>query len=268
MLETRFIDVHGIRTRYAEMGSGPCLTLLHGFPETLQGWRKNVPELSRRFRVIAPDMVGFGQTDRAEWDYSCRGMARFVHLFLEALGVSKTHLVGTDTGASIALAFAAEYPKTLDRLTVLSGSPYPHSISAPEVNLMTLPVIGDLGFFLFGGLLLPLSVRLAFRDPLKLEKESLTEYASHLKTARSKTLALRLMREANNGMDGVMKKLRASPPPTLILWSEHERYFRPWVPDRLHKDLAGSRLERVADAGHFFQEERPDEFNRLVSDFL
>lgn len=268
MLKTRTLLVDSIQTRYVDEGNGDALILIHGFPETLQGWRKNVPELAKHHRVVALDVVGFGQSDKADWDYSCRGLAFFVKKFLDRLSIQRVHLVGGDTGALIALAFAAEYRQQVDRVVFFSGTVSPEGISALDVKLMALPLIGDIGFLLFGSLGLRTGVKRGFYRPEQIENEVMQEYLDALSTWKARKIALRLMRVLGNGWQEVMKRLQVNPPPTLILWAEHEKYFYPWVPEKLKKDLAGSRLEYIKDSGHFIQEEKPEVFNRLVLDFL
>ena len=110
-LETKTVDVGGVHTRYADQGEGDVVLLLHGFPETLQGWRETVPMLSTAFRVLAPDMIGAGETDKPAIQYTPQEMAEFVRQFLETLGIERVHVVGTDTGMSVAVAFLAAYPE-------------------------------------------------------------------------------------------------------------------------------------------------------------
>lgn len=266
--KTRVITIDGIKTRYLDEGSGPAVTLIHGFPENLDTWRRNIPALSKHFRVIAFDMVGFGESAGANWDFSCSGLAVFVHKLLLALGVKKTHLVGTDTGASVAIAFAAQYKDAVDKFVFMASAPYERSIRSLEVNLMTSPVVGDLGFHLFGSLVLPYAIHKGFYQPSKLEPEVLQSYVRYFKTFSSKIAALRIMREVNNNIEVHLRKLKESCPATLILWADHERFFHSWVPERLHRDLKNSRLQYISDCGHFIQEEQPETFNRALTEFL
>ena len=268
-LTTRFVNVNGITTRYADYGRGPTtILLIHGFPENLQGWRRNVPALSSHFRVIALDMVGFGETDKADWDYTCMGLAKFVKSFLEALGIPKVHVVGTDTGASVALAFAAEYPAATDKLIIFSGTAYPESVSAPEVRLMMIPGIGELSMLGFAGIGTRLSVLISYRDRSRLSSTALKEYLRCLDSFRARLIAVKCIRALDQTALLPLQKLKKSAPPALILWAEHDRYFYKWVPERLKSDLPGSRLEIVSDCGHFIQEEKPGFFNQRLITFI
>ena len=117
------IRANGIRQHYIEAGSGPPVVLLHGFPETSFAWRHQIPVLAERFRVIAPDLRGYGETDKPAHGYDKRTMARDVLSLLDELGISRIALVGHDRGARVATRFAKDHPHRLDRLVVMDNVP-------------------------------------------------------------------------------------------------------------------------------------------------
>jgi len=119
------VDVRGIRTNYLEAGEGPPLLLVHGSGPGVSAyanWRLNIGDLARHFRVLAPDMAGFGFSDKpTAAGYS---MARWVGQlvgFLDALGIERASLVGNSFGGGLGIKMAVEHPERLDRL-VLMGS--------------------------------------------------------------------------------------------------------------------------------------------------
>jgi hypothetical protein len=87
------ISANGIRQHYRYAGSGPPVILLHGFPETGYAWRFQIPELARRYRVIAPDLRGYGDTDKPSTGYDKRTMANDIVRLAEALGIGRFVLV-------------------------------------------------------------------------------------------------------------------------------------------------------------------------------
>lgn len=117
------MHANGIRQHVVEAGDGPPVVLLHGFPETSFAWRHQIPELAKDFRVIAPDLRGYGETDKPAAGYDKRNMAKDIHDLLEALKVSKIALVGHDRGARVATRFAKDYPDLVDRLVVMDNVP-------------------------------------------------------------------------------------------------------------------------------------------------
>lgn len=101
MTEIRHHTVHanGIRQHFLEAGKGAAVVLLHGFPETSFGWRFQIPELAKHYRVIAPDLRGYGETEKPSSGYDKRNMAKDLRVLMTTLGIEKIALVGHDRGA-------------------------------------------------------------------------------------------------------------------------------------------------------------------------
>ncbi|MGA3250520.1 MAG: alpha/beta fold hydrolase, partial [Paraburkholderia sp.] len=104
---------NGIRQHYLDSGAGPVVVLLHGFPETSFAWRFQIPALASKFRVIAPDLRGYGETDKPASGYDKRNMAQDLISLLDELGIDKIALVGHDRGARVATRFAKDHPDRL-----------------------------------------------------------------------------------------------------------------------------------------------------------
>nr|WP_314547423.1 alpha/beta hydrolase [uncultured Massilia sp.] len=117
------LTANGIRQHYLEAGAGAPVVLLHGFPETNFVWRFQVPVLAERYRIIAPDLRGYGETDKPAGGYDKRNMARDLRELLRALGIDRIALVGHDRGARVATRFAKDYPEMVDRLVVMNNVP-------------------------------------------------------------------------------------------------------------------------------------------------
>jgi pimeloyl-ACP methyl ester carboxylesterase len=116
-------SVNGIKMHFVEAGDGPPVFLLHGFPETWYAWRHQIPELARNFRVIAPDLRGYGETENPAGGYDKRTMARDIYELMRQLGYRRAPLVGHDRGARVATRFAKDYPDATGRLVVMDNIP-------------------------------------------------------------------------------------------------------------------------------------------------
>lgn len=118
------VRVHGgVRIHYRRAGQGPGMVLLHGFPQTGHMWRKVVPAFVERFTVVAPDLRGYGDSDRPASGYDKRSMAADIAQVIRALGIGPVVLVGHDRGARVAHRFALDHSSLLTRLVLLDIAP-------------------------------------------------------------------------------------------------------------------------------------------------
>jgi pimeloyl-ACP methyl ester carboxylesterase len=110
--------IAGVDLHFVEAGGGEAVLLLHGWPLSWYSWRKVIPELARKYRVIAPDLPGLGDSGAAE-DYAKHRIAKILHEFAMSLGLGKLRLVGHDMGAPIAYAYARQFPEDVRQLAIL-----------------------------------------------------------------------------------------------------------------------------------------------------
>jgi pimeloyl-ACP methyl ester carboxylesterase len=137
-------DVNGVRLHYVTAGEGPPLVLVHGFPQTWWEWRHVLPALARRFRVIAVDYRGAGDSGRPHGGYDKRTMALDVRELVQRLcGTSRFSVVGHDMGAFVSYALAAHHPQDVERL-VLIDAPIPGT--AVWDRLVTSPRLWHVAF--------------------------------------------------------------------------------------------------------------------------
>ena len=113
------LTANGIGQHCVTAGSGPAVVLLHGFPEFWYEWRHQIPALARRHTVIAPDLRGYGYTDKPDDGYDKATMANDVRQLCRALGHERAAVVGRDRGARVALRLARDHPGFVDRLVLL-----------------------------------------------------------------------------------------------------------------------------------------------------
>ena len=157
----RFVQTNGIRMRIAEMGSGPLVVLLHGWPESWYSWRHQLPALAKAgFRAVAPDMRGYGKTDAptAVEDYAIQTLTADVTGLLDALGEKTAVLVGHDWGSAVAWYCLLLHP---DRFRGLVAMSVPYRGRAPESPIESLKRAYGQNFFYM----------LYFQEPGVAEKE-------------------------------------------------------------------------------------------------
>lgn len=264
---------HGVNLAVLDQGAGPPVLLLHGFPDSSYVWRHQVPALiGAGLRVIAPDLRGFGESDRPDGvdNYRMRHIVADIVALLDRLGIERVSVVGHDFGAAAAWVFAASFPARVERLVVMSvGNPNTHrtrSIEQRQRSWYTL-------LFQFTGV----AEQLITRDDWRLFREfldgagDLDQYLLDLSRPGALTAALNWYR-ANVAPAIELKAGSTLPPvmaPTLALWSSGDRYL---TEDRMlasAEHVAGLwRYVRIEGAGHWMQLDAPGQVNALLLDFL
>jgi haloacetate dehalogenase len=116
-------QVNGIRMHYLREGEGPLVVLLHGWPQTSFMWRKLIPSLAQRFTIVAPDLRGYGLSDKPPAGYDKRTMAADIRALVRHLGFDRLSLVGHDRGGRVAHRYGLDYPDEVDRIAVLDIIP-------------------------------------------------------------------------------------------------------------------------------------------------
>ncbi|WP_321874208.1 alpha/beta fold hydrolase [Burkholderia ubonensis] len=274
------IEANGIRQHYVEAGEGPTVVLLHGFPETYYAWRHQIPILAQQFRVIAPDLRGYGATDKPAAGYDKRTMANDLRALLDKLDIDRIALVGHDRGARVATRFAKDHPDRLDRLVVMDN--VPTRVVAERLNAQ---IAKAYWFFLFHQvpdlpeLLIAGNERAWLRhfftdwcyDPTAISGEAFEEYVRAYQAPGAVRGAMSDYRA--NAEDVAQDKVDAHvriKVPTLAMWGA-EFYAVGTMFDmaEVWRGMATDvRTRAIERAGHLPQEEQPEVVNAELRDFL
>src|SRR6201997_5068060 len=147
MNEMRFLELHGDRVAYRDTGAGEALLLIHGMAGSSATWRAVIPELSKKYRVVAPDLLGHGESAKPRGDYSLGAFAALLRDLLDELGISRATVVGQSLGGGVAMQFIYQHRDYCQRLVLISsGGLGPdlswilRILSAPGTELV-LPVV-------------------------------------------------------------------------------------------------------------------------------
>ena len=145
--EVKFLDLHGDRVAYREAGAGEALLLIHGMAGSSATWRAVLPQLSKKYRVVAPDLFGHGESAKPRGDYSLGAFAVSLRDLLDDLGIGRATVVGHSLGGGVAMQFTYQHRDYCDRLVLISSgglgpdlSLILRMLSAPGVELV-LPVV-------------------------------------------------------------------------------------------------------------------------------
>ncbi|MDQ1386349.1 MAG: hypothetical protein QOG65_3728 [Actinomycetota bacterium] len=274
--DLRHIEIHGHRVGYRCAGTGPVVVLIHGMAGSSATWRAVMPALAERFTVIAPDLMGHGESEKPRGDYSLGAFASGVRDLILALGHDRATLVGQSLGGGVAMQFAYQFPERCERLVLVSSGGLGEEVSV-LLRLLTLPG---------AELVLPLActnrvhgagVRVAgWLGSIGLRTNPhLTEiwesYGS-LADSETRTAFLHTLRAvvdiAGQRVSAADRLYLAADAPTLIVWGDRDSIIPVEQGRATHAAIPGSRLEIFEGTGHFPHCERPDRFVEVVVDFM
>jgi pimeloyl-ACP methyl ester carboxylesterase len=269
----RRVPADGVTLAVLDEGVGPPVVLLHGFPDSSRLWRHQIPALvGAGLRVIAPDLRGFGESDKPEdvRAYAVRHSVSDVIAILDQLEVERAHVVGHDWGAGVAWALAAFVPARVDRLVAMSVG-HPNALREPSLEQREKGWYQLL--FQFPGV----AEELVMRDDWRLFRQMLRgagdgdRYVADLARPGALTAALNWYR-ANASPAQELERTRPFPAvaaPTLGVWSSGDSYLTEenMVGSRRH--VTGPwRYERIEGASHWLQLDAPERVNELLLEFL
>jgi 2-hydroxy-6-oxo-6-(2'-carboxyphenyl)-hexa-2,4-dienoate hydrolase len=258
------VTVLGFKLHYREAGRGVPVVLLHGLGGDGSRWAPNIGPLATDFRIIALDQIGFGQSDKPLANYHTGMLSEFLVGFLRAIGVSKASLVGNSMGGFVAAYTAVRYPNVVDRLVLVDGGGYKSTGDGPAPDRhrrqITNGATRDETRELF---------RIMFYDKSFVTDQMVDD---NLVLRLRSAFAISKMQDAGeSGLGGITaEEMRTINAPTLILWGKYDEVLGPpeQTGERLHRDITGSRLVVIDNAGHLPQLERPGEVNEIIRQFL
>ncbi|MCP4131859.1 MAG: alpha/beta hydrolase [bacterium] len=251
----------------------PPLVLLHGYPTNAYLWRNCIPRLAEHFRVYAPDLPGYGKSDKPlDASYDLDFFTAFLLEYYSALGLERAHLAVHDVGAQAGLGFVSRFPEKTDRFIVMNTAPYKEVSRKLEKGtaLCSSPF--------WSRLLLLKSVfyYTTFRDrdmvyaPGTISAE--TSGLFHASWVENKTSRKAFSQVLCAPPEAITvqprSKLSNISAPTLILWAENDGMMGTEPAKKLASDLPNSTLEFVPECGHFLPEENPETVTDRMLGFL
>jgi 2-hydroxymuconate-semialdehyde hydrolase len=267
--EHRTIVAGDIKTHFLEAGTGPDLILLHGGEYGASAeitWRHNIKVLARNFHVIAPDILGWGQTDKV-YSFSDPAGLRIKHLqrLLEALGIGKAYFVGNSAGGSLILRGAVRHPPALQiqkLVTICGNASVFKTTSQADLDNYT-PSIENMKKI----------VALLYYDPKWQTEENIRErYESSIIPGAWETLSATRLRspahQVRSTTEEFVKQLSQLNVPLLIMSCEHDPLNQRDWDVNFQKIVPGSKVHRFTHSAHEPQIEETEEFNRVLTEFL
>jgi pimeloyl-ACP methyl ester carboxylesterase len=274
--ELKEIVLHGHRVAYRSAGSGPAIVLVHGITSTSATWEQVMPYLATRFTVIAPDLLGHGQSAKPRGDYSLGAYASGVRDLMVSLGHERATFVGHSLGGGVVMQLAYQFPERCERLVLVDSGGL-----GREVNFLlrsatlplaevVLPLLASTRILDAGRSLSRIFGRLGIRagtDVAELAKGHASLADAEARAAFVHTLRT-IVEPGGQRVSASDRLYLAQSIPFMLVWGERDSIIPVEHGRAAHELVPSSRLEVFEDAGHFPHVDEPQRFLDVLFDFL
>jgi pimeloyl-ACP methyl ester carboxylesterase len=270
------IALHGRRVIYRITGSGPPVVLIHGMLNSSRHWQAVAERLAGRYTVVAPDLIGHGDSAAPRGDYSLGAHAASIRDLLAAIGIDRATIVGHSLGGGVAMQFFYQFPQRCERLVLVSSGGLGREVG-PLLRTAALPGMSKL----LAATIQPRLLAAMWQGGARMRARGMAGGAYLQAVAR----ALRPL-ENEGAREAFLQTLRSvidtrgqrvsatdrlyllEAMPTLIVWGERDNTIPIKHGRRAHEEIPGSRLRTLPRAAHFPNLEDPDGLARELLEFI
>jgi pimeloyl-ACP methyl ester carboxylesterase len=274
--DLQFVRIHGHDVAYRSAGAGPVLVLVHGIAGSSGTWGRVLPSLAERYTVVAPDLLGHGESAKPRGDYSLGAYASGIRDLLAVLGHDRATFVGHSLGGGIVMQLAYQFPERCERLVLVGSGGLGRDVgtllkvlSAPGMEFV-LPLVLTRGLHDAAASLGRFAGRSGLRANTLLQE--IWDSYTRLTDARAQRAFVHTIRAVidpwGQRVSARDRLYLAAEVPTLIVWGAKDRVIPVAHGREAHELIPGSRLEIIEDAGHFVPLERPERFVAVLDDFM
>lgn len=266
----RDLTASGVRLRVVENGDGAPVVLLHGLFVDHSSWSDVIDQLSNDFRLVAPDLPGFGDSEKpspSRFPYGVDAFAETIADLYAGLELGRAALVGHALGGAVALTLAAHHPELVSRLVLVDSLCY---ATRPDITrrIVHTPIVGG---FMFKQLWGRTAFRTFFRDAMlsphaDVPSDRIDRYYEIFNEPMARNSTLATLRGTGDTRSLVAQTTRIKTP-TLVVWGRADRLYPAGFGQRLAREIRGAGFELV-DAGHCPHQERPRELAAIIRRFL
>jgi pimeloyl-ACP methyl ester carboxylesterase len=274
--ELQETKIHGHRVAYRLAGSGPAIVLVHGITSSSAVWEGVGPQLAQHHTVLAPDLLGHGQSAKPRGDYSMGAFASGIRDLALYLGLGPVTVVGHSLGGGVAMQFAYQFPERTERLALISSGGLGRSVHG-LLRVATLPGSELVLPLLAGRRVLDAGRtvgRALGRVGVQLGHDAVEIARGHasLGDPESRGAFVQTLRASvdvtGQRVQALDRLYLAEELPLLILWGARDRIIPPGHGRRAHKLVGGSRFELFEAAGHFPHLDEPERFVATLEDWI
>jgi pimeloyl-ACP methyl ester carboxylesterase len=275
MAELKYLDLHGERIAYLDEGSGEAILLLHGIAGSSDTWRSLIGPLSRKYRVVAPDLLGHGKSTKPRTDYSLGALSVLVRDVLTELGITRATFVGHSLGGGICMQFVYQHPEYVQRLVLINSGGLGPDVglvlrlaSLPGAELV-LPIIAAKRLLAPGERVWSLMRRAGIESP---RGEEMWRHYRSLADGPTRQAFLRTVRgvidHRGQAVSALNRLNTRTDFPVMAIWGDRDAMIpvaHAYAAQQVRPDV---RVEVLPDVGHFPHAERPAEVADLIDDFI
>ena len=270
------IELHGRRVIYRVAGSGPPIVLIHGMLNSSSHWRAVASDLASEYTVIAPDLIGHGDSAAPRGDYSLGAHAASIRDLLAAIGIDQATIVGHSLGGGVAMQFFYQFPQRVERLVLISSGglgrevkPALRSAALPGVSALLALTIRPrlLGALAQGG------ARLRERGVRSgVYLQAAARALGPLQNADARQAFLHTLRAVidvhGQRVSATDRLYLLESLPTMIVWGERDNTIPLAHGRSAHEAIPHSRFRTLADAAHFPHLDDPEGLSQLLREFM
>jgi len=253
-------NIDGNKIRYFEEGNSKItLLLLHGLGASAERWEDVIPLFAKKFRVIVPDLIGFGYSDKPAVDYTTNYFAEFLSKFVEKVGINEMSIIGSSLGGQIAAEFIIEQNANVKKLVLVSPSGVMKH-STPALNTY-------ISAALYPNTDSALNAFQVMSGSKKVNEKIVSGFIERMQLPNAKVAFLSTLLGLSNSKV-ITEKLQLITIPTLIIWGENDPVIPIEYAQSFISGINDCRFYKMIGCGHTPYVEEPDKFYQIVSDFL
>ena len=254
------VAVFGQSIHYFDLGTGPVVVLVHGLGSRKEDWLPVLEPLAQKHRLLVPDQIGFGKSDKPLLDYTVQTYVDFLNEFLRQLKVEKVSLVGESLGGWISALYAVELSDgghliALDKLVLVDAAGLKQDAPIPNLNPSSLAAMRGL-------------MESVFYDTSWLTEDALRKIFTDKLSVHDGYTVRSLLASAAAGTERLDDRMAKIKTPTLVVWGKQDKLLPIASGERYAAGIAGAKLVSFDKCGHVPPIEKTDEFVAAVSAFL